>query len=289
MLKYIKISFAVALAAFVLCVFLAGEMLSQPAHTKIGNTPADLAAQSVEIQTAYQEKVSGWVIQGKRNFGVILLLHGVRSNCWAMVNRARFLNKLGYSVLLIDLPAHGESSGEHITYGFHESEGVSATLSYIRQKFPTEKIGVIGTSLGAASFVLSHSSVKPDAVVLESMFPTIEDAVKDRLRLRLGALGEYLTPLLLWQLPLRVDVSTEQLRPIVAITSLHMAVLIAAGAMDEHTTLSETKHIFESANPPKELWIVEGAAHVDLHRFNTKIYEEKVSAFLDKYLHSPLS
>jgi uncharacterized protein len=183
-------------------------------------------------------------------------LHGVRSNRWSMVNRARFLNKLGYSVLLIDLPAHGESSSEHIMYGFHESEGVSAALSYIRLKFPADKIGVIGTSLGAASLVLSHSQVKPDAVVLESMFPTIEDAVKDRLRLRLGTLGEYLTPLLIWQLPLRVNASTE------------------------------TKHIFESANAPKELWIVEGAAHVDLHRFNSVVYEEKVSTFFDKYLHS---
>jgi uncharacterized protein len=213
-------------------------------------------------------------------------LHGVRSNRWSMVNRARFLNKLGYSVLLIDLPAHGESSSEHIMYGFHESEGVSAALSYIRLKFPADKIGVIGTSLGAASLVLSHSQVKPDAVVLESMFPTIEDAVKDRLRLRLGTLGEYLTPLLIWQLPLRVNASTEQLRPIVEIKSLHIPVFIAAGAIDEHTTLAETKHIFESANAPKELWIVEGAAHVDLHRFNSVVYEEKVSTFFDKYLHS---
>jgi fermentation-respiration switch protein FrsA (DUF1100 family) len=54
--------------------------------------------------------------------------------------------------------------------------------------------------------------------------------------------------------------------------------------MDRHTTLAETKRIFESANEPKELWVVEGAAHVDLHAFEPDVYQKRISAFLAKYL-----
>jgi len=32
------------------------------------------------------------------------------------------------------------------------------------------------------------------------------------------------------------------------------------------------------------LWIVEGAAHVDLHKFAGITYEDRVSAFLEQYL-----
>ena len=57
-----------------------------------------------------------------------------------------------------------------------------------------------------------------------------------------------------------------------------------SGAEDLHPTVAETQCLFESANQPKELWIVEGAAHINLHAHNPKEYEARVSAFLQKYL-----
>jgi pimeloyl-ACP methyl ester carboxylesterase len=282
MLRFSKI-FLIAVFCLVLAVGSVGEMLSHSAHRAVGNSPADLQAKTVEIPTA-NGPVSGWLVRGKIGQGAILLLHGVRSDRRQMIGRARFLNRLGYSVLLIDLPAHGESAGTRITYGFHEAEGVKAALGYISREFPSEKIGVIGVSLGAASLVLSNPTTVLDAVVLESMFPSIEEAINDRLNLHLGVMGELLAPLLLWQLPEWLDVSAEQLQPIAAIASLRMPVLIASGAMDRHTTLAETKRIFESANNPKELWIVEGAAHVDLHAFEPDVYQKRISSFLAKYL-----
>ncbi len=143
---------------------------------------------------------------------------------------------------------------------------------------------MIGVSLGAASLILSKPDSSLSAVVLESMFPTIMDAIDDRLNLHLGSFGNYFTPLLLWQFPLRLGIQPDQLRPISEIASLHSPVLIVSGAMDRHTTLAETRRIFDAANDPKELWIVDGAAHVDLHAFDPKGYEEKILAFLEKYM-----
>jgi len=51
----------------------------------------------------------------------VLLLHGVRADRREMLGRARFLNRLGYGILLIDLPAHGESPDDHITFGAREA------------------------------------------------------------------------------------------------------------------------------------------------------------------------
>ena len=246
--------------------------------------PPDLSAKPIELRTAANEPVAGWIVRGKTGLGAILLLHGVRADRREMIGRAKFLNSLGYSVLLIDLPAHGESAGARITYGLSEAEGVKSALDYLSRELPNEKVGVIGVSLGAASLVLSKPVPAPSAVVLESMFPTIEDAVSDRLNLYLGSFGESLAPLLLWQLPLRLGISPDQLRPISALPSLHAPVLIAAGAVDRHTTLSETKRLYAAASEPKELWIVENAAHVDLHAFAPKAYESKVATFLAKYL-----
>jgi fermentation-respiration switch protein FrsA (DUF1100 family) len=204
-----------------------------------------------------------------------------------MVRRAKFLKHLGYGILLIDLPAHGESSGDRITYGAHEAEGVKAALAFLAQSQPSERIGVIGVSLGAASLVLSKPSPVPSAIVLESMFPTIEEAAVNRLRIYLGAAAGVFAQLLIEQLPLRLDISPAQLHPIEVVSALHCPTFVISGSIDRHTTPDETKRIFDATPEPKELWIVEGAAHVDLHAFAPQSYEARVGAFLDKYLRTP--
>jgi fermentation-respiration switch protein FrsA (DUF1100 family) len=275
------------LALGLLSVGGAGEMLSRPARSAIGAPPPDLAeAEAVRLPLpgGSEDNLSGWLVPGQPGHGVVLLLHGVRANRLEMLARARFLHGLGYTVLLVDLPAHGESGGARITYGMREGEGVNAALAFLRARYPHEKIGVVGVSLGAASLVMAQPNVALSAVVLESMFPTIREAVADRLVLYLGPLGRHLAPLLLWQLPLRLGVSPEQLQPIVDIGAMRAPVLIASGSADRHTTLAETERIYAAANAPKELWVVQGATHVDLHAFAPEAYEVRVGAFLGKYL-----
>ena len=267
-----------------LAYFAVGEALSRPANGPVGPSPAELRARSVIIQSASGQAVSGWYIPGRPRSGAVLLLHGVRSDRRQMIGRAKLLSNLGYSALLIDLPAHGESAGDRITFGVREGEGVKAALDYLRQQRPGEKIGVIGASLGAASLVLAKAAPAPDAVVLESMFPTIEEAVANRLEARLGPAGRYLAPSLLWQLPLRLGLNPNQIQPAVDIAMLNAPVLIASGTADRHTTLAESKRIFEAAHEPKQFWAVEGAGHVDLFAYGPKAYEANVLPFLAKHL-----
>lgn len=282
-----RILLALTTTAFALAVIGAGEVLSHPyrsAEGALGDLPPDLPARAMETHTRAGDGVSGWMVPGQQGRGAVLLLHGVRADRRQMLGRARFLHRLGYSVLLVDLPAHGASAGKHITYGLAEAEGARAALAYLAQELPAEKVGVIGVSLGAAALVLARPEVAPAAVVLESMFPTIEEAVADRLKRYLGPLGGILSPLLLWQLPLRLGITPDQLRPIEAIAHLRSPVLITSGSADPLTTLTETRRIHAAAPAPEDLWVVDGAAHVDLYGFDPVAYEAKVSAFLARHL-----
>jgi len=201
-----------------------------------------------------------------------------------MIARASFLHDAGYSVLLIDLPAHGESDGARITFGYREARGVEAAVAYLRKHFPAEPTAVVGASLGAAAFVLASISPPLDAAVLESLYPTLEQAVAHRLQIHLGAPGGYLTPLLLWQLPLRLGVTADELRPIAHLPSLRTPAMIIGGTEDRHTTAAETRALYAKAAAPKVLWLVEGAAHVDLHAHDPVGYEARVSSFLRAHL-----
>ncbi len=283
-MRKLAIASAVGLTLVTALVVNAGDSLTRSATKEIGEPPAALVAKSVRFQSAGGEFVSGWFARGKPHAGAILLLHGVRANRTDMVARARFLLDDGYSVLLIDLPAHGESTGSQITFGVREGAGVAAAMAFLRSEVPEERIGVIGVSLGAAALVLGRPQPAPAAVVLESMYPTIAEAVEDRLAMRLGNIGRFLSPLLLQQLPWRLGISESQLRPIDHIGAIGSPLLIASGTKDQHTTWSETERIFAAASEPKQLWAVEGAAHVDLQNYGAEAYKETVLRFFTKYV-----
>ena len=276
---------AVLLVAGIAIVSLVvGEVLSAPARTKIGPPPAELDAETISLADSQGRTIAGWFARGTPGHGAILLLHGVRSNRRQMTRRAIYLHDLGYSVLLVDLQAHGESDGERISFGYREADGVKAALQFLRTSNAADSIGVIGVSLGAASFVLSDAKPQLSAVVLESMYPTIDEAVADRLRLRLGPIGPLLAPLLTTQLQLRLGLSDTQLRPIDHISLVGAPVLIISGTEDRHTTVAEAKRLFDAAREPKELWLIDGAAHVDFFNFARNAYEKRIAQFLHKYL-----
>ena len=268
-----------ALVAGVGALAIVGEMLSAPARAVLGDAPADLHAVNVRIGT-----VAGWMIRGQPGKGAVLLLHGVRANRGEMVGRACFLARDGYTVLLIDLPAHGESGGDRITFGAREKDGVTAAVAWLRAVAPGERIGAIGVSLGAASLVLAHPAPALDAVVLESMYPTIEEAVANWLRSRLGPLRAWSTPLLVRQLPWRVNVAPAALRPIVDIAAMTSPVFIISGTADVQTPASETRRIFAAVQGDKQLWLVDGAAHVNLHHYAGQEYEQRVGVFFALHL-----
>jgi uncharacterized protein len=56
------------------------------------------------------------------------------------------------------------------------------------------------------------------------------------------------------------------------------------GAEDQHTTLEESRQMFNAAAEPKELWIVERAAHVDLYAEKKEEYEQRVLSFFKMQL-----
>lgn len=274
------------LAALAAPALLLGEWLTRPVPATAPRPPRTLGAEPVRIAYAGGE-LGGWFVAGRPDVGGVLLLHGIRSSRRQMLGRAEFLQRAGYASLLVDLPAHGESSGTRIGLGATEAPAVAAALAHLRDRLPGAPLAVIGVSLGAAAFVLADLQPRPAAAVLESMYPTLQEAVANRLALRLGDVGRVLAAPLLWQLPLRTGVAASALEPVRHLPELATPVAIAAGTEDRHTTWTETRRLYAAARAPKELWPFPGIAHEDLHRRAPAVYEARVLAFLARHLAPP--
>jgi fermentation-respiration switch protein FrsA (DUF1100 family) len=201
-----------------------------------------------------------------------------------MVERAGFLHRAGYSLLLFDAQAQGESPGEHITFGYLESLDSQAAVAFLRSQLPAERIGYLGVSQGGAAALIGPAPLPVQALILEAVYPTLREAVIDRMGIRLGPLGRYLAPLLLMQVQPRVGVDPDSVAPIEGIRHIRAPLLLIAGDQDRHTLLSESQRLFEAAPEPKDLWVIPGASHVNFHRFDPAAYEHRVLEFLARTL-----
>jgi len=280
LMKRVVAACAILILITIICAMSVGWLLAHPVQTAIGNPPADLNAEPVTFASDSGTTVHGWWCPVQNANGSVLLLPGIRANRLSMVERARFLRRAGYSVLLIDFQATGETKGDHITFGWKESRDVLAAIDFIRHPNATAPVAIIGSSLGGAAALLATPPLKIDALLLEQVYPTIEIATRNRMENYLGVFGRTLTPLLLNQLQWRLGVSASQLRPVDHIENVECPVFIISGKNDRNTRLTDSRMLIERAGNPKEVWFVPNAGHVDLHRAARQEYETRVLSFL---------
>jgi uncharacterized protein len=138
--------------------------------------------------------------------------------------------------------------------------------------------------MGGAAALLASPPPDVNAMILEMVYPTINQAISNRITMRLGRWAGFLAPLLSWQLKPRLGIGAESLRPIDHIGKISAPKLLIAGAEDQHTTLEESRRMFNAASEPKELWIVDAAKHVDLYRLAKNDYEQHLLDFFGRYL-----
>lgn len=276
---------ALALTTPALLALLLGWYLSKPALSRIGPPPAGFPAETITLQSPTGTRLSAWFAPGEPERGAaILLLHSLRGNRLTVLDRARFLHEAGYSVLLPDLQAHGESEGGRITFGYRESADAQAALDWLRERLPGRPIGVIGLSLGGASALLGDLHQQVDALVLEAVYTTAEKAIANRLRIRLGAPGAWFAPLFSWQFPILAGVGADWLAPQARIGQSRAPILIIAGGKDQHTTLADSQALYDRAPSPKSIWVLEDAAHLNFHRHAPQEYQHRVLSFFQRYL-----
>lgn len=256
-----------------------GGQLYAPNNYRVGLPPADLGAEVVTFPSPSGATLHGWWLSGSQSQAGVVLMHGSGTDRRSMLERARMLKAAGYPVLLFDFQAQGESLGSHVTDGYLEAQDARAAVEFMRQR-GVQKVGIIGFSLGAAAAVLGPEGPLPvDAMVLEALYPTIEEATADRIRLHLGAWSGWLYPLFTWQLQPRLGIALATLRPIDRIDKVKAPVLLIAGAEDLHTLLAESERLYAAASEPKQLWVVPGAHHEDFYERAPDAYRQRVLDF----------
>ncbi|HYO23854.1 MAG TPA: alpha/beta fold hydrolase [Lacipirellulaceae bacterium] len=254
-----------------------------PANRDVGAPPADLPVESLTLSSRSGSQVAAWYIPATQAQATVVLVHGIHADRRIMLGRARALHEAGYATLLIDLQAHGESPGQVITLGYLERHDVQAAVELARRREPDHRIGLIGVSMGGAAALLAPE-LKLDALVLESVYATMDDAIGNRVRLACGPLAPLVTPLMCRQFGPRLGISTADLRPIDHIGRVGCPVMVVTGEDDAFTPVAESRRMYDAAADPKQFVVFEDVGHADFLAHDAAAYRATVLAFLTKHL-----
>ena len=98
--------------------------------------------------------------------GTVILVHGAQMNKTGMAFTAARLLPQGFSVLVLDLRAHGESGGDYTTFGYKEALDVQAAIQWVKTHHADERIALLGYSSGAVASLLAAARTPGVAAVI---------------------------------------------------------------------------------------------------------------------------
>lgn len=292
-LKWTAVTLVALAFAFVFLVapYLLARLVTgagtRPMDRDLQTTPGDfkLGYEEVRFAAADGPTLRGWYLGGGERGLSIACAHGLFRSRRELLDRAVFLRRAGYSVLLFDSRRHGESGGERITLGFKERLDVEAALSLLRERAPSDRLALLGVSMGAAACLLAAAE-RPEVagVVADSSFLSIEHAVVHHLKLIFGLPRFPLGDELLFFIKQRGGFRGEDFDIERAVEKAgDRPILFIAGSADQRMPVEIQQRLYRAARSKNsQILVVKEAGHGAAYRTNPGLYEETVMSFLEK-------
>lgn len=225
-----------------------------------------------------------WFPQGECK-NIVICFHGYTSQGMKdYIGLSGYYLSRGYSMLLVDERAHGESEGTHIGFGCLDRVDALKWINWVIRKCGTEcKILLHGTSMGGATVLMTSGMELPVQVkgiisdcaftspkevfthVLKNMyhmpaFPTMQ--LSDWLNRNLSGYG------------------LDECNAAREVRNAKVPILLIHGSGDTFVPCSMCETIYENIASPKKKLIIEGAAHAECYYKDTAAYENALTEFI---------
>lgn len=138
--------------------------------------------------------VRGQYLSAGERAPVAVFVHGIAWTRHGMLKYMKHFMERGWSVVMFDLPGHGESPAPrrrmYPSYGFFEKHDVLEGLRVVQKLFPHAPMtGLVGESLGAATALQcaplaeEDASVRLDFVIADCSFSSAGEILLEQLRM----------------------------------------------------------------------------------------------------------
>ena len=186
----------------------------------------------------------------------------------------------GYSSLILDLRAQGESDGKRRTLGYREVRDVRGALAWLRrQGYALDQVVLHGWSMGGATVLRAAPGTGVAAVVEEAGYGDLPLQLRVRIP-EFVRFGEVLEPAILLVGKLFPDFDYKEVVPKreAAMLSAEGVPLFIIHSTDDEIVPYEQAKLLAASHQEASLWTLEGYRHVEAYEHPE--YAHRLRAFL---------
>lgn len=230
-----------------------------------------------------------YVRSAKKTNKTAVIVHGYTDNSMLIMQIAYLYSKdLNFNILVPDLQFHGLSEGDEVQMGWKDRLDVLEWMNLANQIYGGNTQMVIhGISMGAATTMMVSGEQQEPFVkcfIEDCGYTSVWDQFKKELKEDYSLPSFPILNCASWITDLRFGWNFEEASAIKQVSKCNYPMFFIHGNEDHYVPTKMVNEVYRAKSKPKEIWIVDGAAHAVSYKNNKEEYTNKVREFVNKYI-----
>ena len=216
-----------------------------------------------------------------------IVVHGYGGSGKLMSDKSKYFYDMGYNVLIPDLRGHGKSEGDYIGMGWKDRLDIISWINFIIKENPNAEIVLHGTSMGAATVLMTSGENLPSnvkAIVADCAYTSAWDEFSYQLETYLKVPSSYILNVTNMVTKLKAGYSLKEASALECVKKATVPILYIHGDKDKFVPYSMMDKLYDATNSPKEKLTIEGGEHANSDLVSPFLYWLTVEDFLNQYI-----
>ena len=216
-----------------------------------------------------------------------IVVHGYGGSGKLMSDKSKYFYDMGYNVLIPDLRGHGKSEGDYIGMGWKDRLDIISWINFIIKENPNAEIVLHGTSMGAATVLMTSGENLPSnvkAIVADCAYTSAWDEFSYQLETYLKVPSYYILNVTNMVTKLKAGYSLKEASALESVKKATVPILFIHGDKDKFVPYSMMDKLYDATNSPKEKLTIEGGEHANSDLVSPFLYWLTLEDFLNQYV-----
>jgi len=197
--------------------------------------------------------------------GSVVMMHGYRSSRNDFCGGAGFYRSLGFNLLIPDQRSHGNSEGEHITFGIKERHDCVTWVNYLNSRHDAKAdVFLAGISMGASTVLMATELDLPDnvrGVIADCGFTSPYDIIRRVAEKDMHAPAKIILPFTDFFARHTAGFSIREASAPEALAKSSLPVAFIHGKNDDFVPPEMSRQNYDACKGEKVIYFAEGAGH----------------------------
>lgn len=216
-----------------------------------------------------------------------IVVHGYGGSGKLMSDKSKYFYDMGYNVLIPDLRGHGKSEGDYIGMGWKDRLDIISWINFIIKENPNAEIVLHGTSMGAATVLMTSGENLPSnvkAIVADCAYTSAWDEFSYQLETYLKVPSSYILNVTNMVTKLKAGYSLKEASALECVKKATVPILFIHGDKDKFVPYSMMDKLYDATSSPKEKLTIDGGEHANSDLVSPFLYWLTLEDFLNQYV-----